>query len=184
MKKLIFCMLILALAGCGGTVSPTAEPTVTQQNPLVYYAFTQGDVPTRLGSVVIVPDQITLIPVSIPVPHSDDIAKNIETALQAMMIDENNLWASGNLAVEEVTFNEGLATVRLTGEITGTGGAVLSAAGTQILLTVFTDTAVENAIITLNDETIRNLGISNSAEAQPPETVYLRADIARIIEGG
>jgi hypothetical protein len=183
MKIYMFCLLFALTSCTGASPTPTITPLV-EQDPIAYYTFVQSPDPALAGSVVIIPGELALVPITVPVARGDDVAGNIETALTAMLNDTANLWSSTDLIINGVTFNEGLATVRMTGDITAVGGAILSATGTQFILTVFLEPGVESAIITLNDETIGNLGISHSSQARPADTVYTRADVGRLTEGG
>ena len=47
----------------------------------------------------------------------------------------------------------------------------------QILMTVFAETSVQTAAVTLNGECIGNLGISHDSEARPADYAYTRTEI-------
>jgi hypothetical protein len=65
----------------------------------------------------------------------------------------------------------------LQGEYSGEREDVLNAARIQILLTVFSNPSVQSAAVTLNEDTIGNLGVSSSADASPADYVYTRAEM-------
>jgi hypothetical protein len=52
----------------------------------------------------------------------------------------------------------------------------------QILLTVFANPAVQSAAVSLNEDTIGNLGISDSRDAKPADYVFTRAEIESYIK--
>ncbi len=146
--------------------------------PLVYYYF--AAIPSQTfpaGSVVIVPDALILSPVVSDLPRSADPTANVQAALQAMIQDPRNVWSSPDLQIASVTVSGGQAVVALSGQITGVGDAVLIAARMQMLLTIFAESAVQTAVVTLNGDNIANLGISHSSEAQPADYAYTRAAI-------
>ena len=65
----------------------------------------------------------------------------------------------------------------LQGEYFGESEELLNAASVQILLTVFANPSVQSAAVTLNGDTIGNLGISGSTNAKPADYVYTRAEM-------
>ena len=65
----------------------------------------------------------------------------------------------------------------LQGEYSGESNEVLNAASMQILLTVFANPAVQTAAVTLNGDTIGNLGVSSSTDARPVDYMYTRAEM-------
>ena len=69
----------------------------------------------------------------------------------------------------------------LQGEYFGVGDVTLIAASTQILMTVFANPSVQTATITLNGDTIGNLGISNSMNAKSVDYVFTRTEIETFI---
>ncbi len=155
----------------------SAEPTKTTlpETPIVYYYFASNTFPA--GSVVIVPDQLILSPTVSTIMRTNDSAENIRLALQAMMSDPSNAWTSSDLGLNGVTFDGSQAMVTLSGTISGPGDTVLIAARVQFLLTVFAESAVQTAVITLNGENIGNLGISHSSESKPANYAYTRAEV-------
>ncbi|HLU09323.1 MAG TPA: hypothetical protein VK003_06625 [Oceanobacillus sp.] len=154
------------------------EETTPESRPIVYYYFASGD-DFPAGSVVILADSLVLSPTAIP--GSADVAANIQAALQAAIADPRNAWTSNDLTLTSVTFDNGHAEVVLSGEISGAGDIVRIAARMQFLLTVFAEPAVQTATITLNGESIGNLGISHSSEAKPADYAYTRAEIEQFI---
>lgn len=146
--------------------------------PLVYFYFVPIAGSTfPAGSVVIIPDVLILGPTLSDISRSPDAATNISSALQAMIDDPRNAWTSDDLAIAGIAFDEGHADLALQGTISGAGDVVLIAARMQILMTVFAEPAVQTATVTLNGESIGNLGISHSSEAQPADYQYTRAEI-------
>ncbi len=155
-------------------VPPSAIPG--EQMPLVYYYFPALAGNTfPAGSVVIVPDALILSPTLSNIPRSADPAANVQGALQAMLNDPRNVW-TGSVTISSVTVNAGQAVVDLSGDISGTGDAVLIAARWQFLLTVFAEASIQSAVVTLNGQNIGDLGISHSSEARTTDA-YSRAEV-------
>lgn len=152
--------------------------TATPGRPLVYYYFADvnGELPREM-CVVILPDILILAPALSDSLRGPDTAANLASALQAAIDDPRNAWAGEDLAVAGVTFNDGSANVALQGRITGPGDIVLIAARMQILLTIFAESPVQTAVVTINGENIANLGISRESEAKPAHYQYTRGDI-------
>ena len=44
-------------------------------------------------------------------------------------------------------------------------------------MTVFADTSVKTATVTLNGDTIGNMGVSHSMDAKPADYVFIRSEI-------
>lgn len=187
-------IIVLFLAACGNSESqtedvsmdnPPEQPTVETDpvqeqtiESIVYYYFIESDgsdLPT--GSVVVLPDILTLAPTQSGITCVADPSVNISSALRVMIDDPHNEWTSSDLEISDVTFSEGHAVVELQGEIFGAGDIVLIASRMQILLTVFSDASVQTAAVTLNGECIGNLGISHDSEARPADFAYTREDI-------
>ena len=63
------------------------------------------------------------------------------------------------------------------GEYFGTGDVTLIAARMQILTTVFANASVQTATVTLNGDTIGNLGVSHSSNVKHPDYVFTRTEI-------
>ena len=81
------------------------------------------------------------------------------------------------MEIVEVTFRNGHADVVLQGEYFALGDAQPCAASLQILLTVFANPAVQTAAISLNEDTIANLGISDGRDSKTADYVFTRAEI-------
>jgi len=109
--------------------------------------------------------------------YSPDTAANLRTALEAVLNDGRNGWISTNVEIVAVTFGDGHANVVLQGEYFGVGDVTLIAARMQMLMTVFANTSVQTAAVTLNGDTIGNMGVSISLNAKPANYVFTRAEI-------
>jgi hypothetical protein len=174
-KFMLLIIFFVASTACNLGVLPTVTP---QQMPIVYYYFASMPGNTfPAGSVVIIPNVFVLSPTLSTQGRSNDTANNIQIALQSMINDPRNVWTKNNLTINSVTFNAGEATVILTGQISGVGGAMLSAARMQFLMTVFAEPDVKAVTITLNGDNIGNLGISHSSESKVNNYKYNRAEI-------
>ena len=123
------------------------------------------------------PDAYILAPTRSDLIYSPDTAVNLRAALEAVLNDDRNGWISSNLKIVDVTFGNGHANVVLQGEYFGVGDVTLIAASMQILMTVFANATVQTATITLNGDTIGNLGVSNSMNAKPADYVFNRSEI-------
>jgi hypothetical protein len=155
----------------------TDTPTPQTAAPIVYYYFVaEGETPPA-GSVVILPDILILGPTLSDAVSSSDIATNLGTAVQTMLIDTRNAWTSTDVDITSITFSEGVANVVLQGEYFGAGDIVLNAARYQILLTVFAEPSVQSAIVTVNGKNIANLGSSDPFQVLPADYTYTRAEI-------
>jgi hypothetical protein len=145
---------------------------------IVYYYFVTTAEPLPEGSVVVIkPDTYILAPTPSDITYSPDTAADLRTALEAVLLDGRNGWISTNLEIVDVTFADGHADVVLQGEYFGVGDVTLIAASMQILMTVFTNASVQTATVTLNGDTIGNMGVSNSMHAKPADYVFTRAEI-------
>lgn len=190
----LIAILVLFLAACGNSESqaedvntedPPEQPVVesdpvqdSSAESVVYYYFIENDgSDLPAGSVVVLPDMLTLAPTQSGFTCVADPSVNISSALQAMIDDPHNEWTSSDLQISEVTLDNEHAEVIMQGEIFGAGDIILIAFRIQILMTIFADTSVQTATVTLNGECIGNLGISHTSEAVPADHVYTRADI-------
>ncbi len=145
---------------------------------IVYYYFVPtAENPRPEGSVVIMPDTYILAPTRSDNPYSTDTAADLKTALVAVLNDRRNGWESSNLEIVDVTFGNGHTDVVLQGEYFGVGDITLIAARMQIIMTVFANTSVQTATVTLNRDTIGNIGVSNSMDARPADYVFTRSEI-------
>ncbi len=162
------------------SLPPSLPPTVTSVSPgdrIAYYYFVPLTEPFPEGSVVIMPEAYILAPQPTDSAVTPDTAADLRTALDYALNDVRNGWKSTNLEMLEISFGEGHADIVLQGEYYGVGSVTLIAARMQILLTIFAHPAVETARVTLNGDTIGNLGIAHSLEAKPADYVFTRAEI-------
>lgn len=182
-------VITFILVACGSpptlplqqTVSPTAN-TVPGSTQIIYYYFvTTTENPLPEGSVVILPDTYILAPTTADLIDNPDTATRLRQALKTVLQDSRNGWTSNELEIIDVTFNDGHATATLQGEYFGVGDVTHIAAKMQILLTVFANPSVQTATITLNGDTIGNMGISISIDAKPADYVFTRSEIETFI---
>ncbi len=188
LMTLVVPLLACSLTAAERSTPPTLQPTATIpapdssiQMPLVYFYFVplaSGTYPA--GSVTILADQLVLGPTRADPIRTDDPALNLRGGLQAALEDARNVW-TGELTIGGVSFENGHVIVDLAGQIGGVGDVVLIAARMQIILTVFTESAVQSAVIILNGENIANLGISHPSEAKPADYAYTRSEIEAFI---
>jgi len=159
--------------------SPPTETSIPMSKQIVYYYFVlpaENAIPE--GSVVVMPNTgLILAPTLTDITHTPDTVTNISAALEAMINDTHNRSTIGNLHIANLAFSEGHADVVLQGEVFGAGDVVLIAIRMMILMTVFADTSVQTAIITINGKNIANLGVSIERNAKPNDYMYTRAEI-------
>lgn len=165
--------------------SPTpllfSDPSMPLSERIVYYYFvTPAENPIPEGSVTISSTYI-LAPTFSDKAYSPDTVDNLATALEFVLNDGRNGWVSSKLEIVDITFDDVHANVVLQGEYFGVGDVTLIAASTQILMTVFANPSVQTATITLNGDTIGNLGVSNSMNAKSADYVFTRAEIETFI---
>lgn len=168
------------------SASPTpllfTDPSIPLSERIVYYYFvTPAENPIPGGGVTISSTYI-LAPTFSDTTYSPDTVDNLKTALETVLNDGRNGWISSKLELVDITFDDVHANVVLQGEYFGVGDVTLIAAGTQILMTVFANPSVQTATVTLNGDTIGNLGISNSMNAKPADYVFTRAEIETFIK--
>ena len=116
--------------------------------------------------------------------YTSDTAADLRTALELALGDPRNRSFEFEPEIVEVTFGDGHAQVRLQAEYS-IGEPSLSRdvyapfvnARMLILLTVFANPSVQSAAVSLNEDTIANLGISDSRDARPADYVFTRAEI-------
>lgn len=169
------------------TVSPAAStglvftdtPTPTSERIAYYYFVTTAEIPVPEGSVVIMPDTYILAPTLSDITYSSNTSTNLKAALEAALHDNRNGWTGSKLEIVDVTFRDGHADVVLQGEYFGVGDVTLIAARMQILMTVFANASVQTASVTLNGDTIGNMGISISLDAKPADYVFTRDEIEK-----
>lgn len=162
------------------TIEATAA---THALPVTYYYFPviPGD-PYPAGSVAVLPGSLILSPALSNFTPSGDPATDVYLGLQAAINDPRNSWTGQNLKVDEVSYNQGQLTVLLSGEVFGTGDVVLIAARWQLLLTIFSNDAVQSAVVMLNGDSIANLGTSFGSQAKPAGYLFTRAEIESFIQ--
>lgn len=159
-------------------LSDTDPGQVQSAESVVYYYFVESDGDDLPGGcVVVLPDILILAPTQSDITSEADPVANISSALQAMVDDPFNKWTTDGLEITSIMLDEGHTSVALDGEVTGAGDIVLVAFRMQVLLTVFAESSVESATVTLNGECIGNLGISHESEIKPADYIYTRADI-------
>ncbi|WKZ34291.1 MAG: hypothetical protein QY332_11780 [Anaerolineales bacterium] len=189
-KLMAISLLVFVLVACGTQPTPTIEQTISpasvvtapMSERIVYYYFvTTAENLRPEGSVVIMPDTYILAPTTTDLIYSPDPAANLRLALEAVLSDSRNGWTSNNLEISGVTFKDSHANVVLQGEYFGVSDVTLIAAKMQILMTVFANASVQTATITLNGDTISNMGISISINAKPADYVFTRAEIETFI---
>ena len=149
-------------------------PSFPESDQIVFYHFVQGAYHFVPGGSVRDP---FLFPASSDEPYTSDTTADLRSALERVLQDERNRWISSDLEIVEVTFRNGHADIVLQGEYFGESDKVLNAASIQILLTVFANPSVQTAAVTLNGDTIGNLGVSSSTDAKPADYVYTRAEM-------
>lgn len=174
---ILICLITGTLAACRGfTPTPAATPVKVEEtvaatslpaSPLpptataapagdyiVFYTFvplTGAAFPE--GSVVVMPEAYILAPQRSESAYTSDTAADLHSALKAALSDERNGWQSSEVEIVSVAFSRGHAEVVLQGEYYGVGS------------------------VTLNGDTIDNLGIAHSLEAKPGDYVFTRAEI-------
>jgi hypothetical protein len=165
--------------------SPTAllftDPSIPLSERIAYYYFvTPAENPVPEGSVTISSTYI-LAPTFSDLTYSPETVYDLRRALEVVLNDGRNGWISSKLKIVDITFDGAHANVVIQGEYFGVGDVTLMAAGMQILMTVFANPSVQTATVTLNGDTIGNLGISNSMNAKPANYVFTRAEIETFI---
>ena len=149
-------------------------PSFPVSEQIVFYHF---DMPPYHGRLGAIRTPIFLFSADSEEPYTSNTASDLRTAVELVLQDERNGWISSDLEIVGVTFRDGHADMVLQGEYSGESDEVLSAARMQILLTVFANPSVQTAAVTLNGDTIGNLGVSSSTNARPADYVYTRAEM-------
>ncbi|MFM8369669.1 MAG: hypothetical protein ACKOBD_13045 [Chloroflexota bacterium] len=160
--------------------SPTPAPVITvpsAEQVIYYYFVVPKETTFPAGSIVIMPEAYILAPTLSDAALAPEAATNLRSAVEAALNDSRNGWLSDKLEVVNVAINNGHADVVLQGEYFGVGDVTLIAASQQILLTVFANANVQTATITLNGDTIGNMGISISLNAKPADYAFTRAEV-------
>ncbi len=127
------------------------------------------------------PDTYILAQTASDIAYSPDTAADLRAAMEAALQDDRNGWISSNVEVVDVTFRDGHADMALQGEYYGVGDVTLIAARMQIIMTVFANPSVQTASVTLNGDTIGNMGISMSLDAKPADYAFTRDEIETFI---
>lgn len=151
-------------------------------DPIRYYYYVPvdgSDYPE--GSIVILADILLLAPTASGFNRSEDIVGDLTTALLLMIRDSRNDWTGSNMGISRLEFIDGRAEVDLQGDVSVAGDIQLIAMRFQVLLTVFAEPRVQSALVTLNGKNIANLGVSNSAYADPEDYTYTRSEIDSFI---
>jgi hypothetical protein len=172
---LVTFLLALTLNACGPvTAVPIQTPSQPSEQITYYYFVKDNSFPE--GSVEIFPPlNIVLAPTQSAMTRSTDTAANIRSALQAVFEDPRNIWEA-NLSVLNVTFREGHIDIDLQAGNFGAGDIFThKSLRLQILLTVFAESPVQTATVTIAGENIGNLG--NTEEYVPGDYAYTRAEI-------
>jgi hypothetical protein len=158
-------------------VQPTAI-TVPSAEQIVYYYFVNPkEVPYSAGSIVVMSETYILAPTLSDAAFASDPAADLKSALEAALKDSRNGWMGDKIEIVSLTFSEGHANIILQGEYFGVGDVTLIAASQQILLTVFANANVQTATVTLNGDTVGNMGVSNSMNAKSADYAFTRAEI-------
>jgi hypothetical protein len=144
------------------------------KDQIIFFRFLAGAAHGLVGAVR---TPLFLAPSATDLPYTADTAADLRAALELVLADQSNQWTSPDLAIVEITFGEGHAAIVLQGELLGADDDVLTAARAQFLLTVFTNPAVQTAAVTLNGDTLANLGLANGAPAMPADYVFMRAEM-------
>ena len=163
------------------TSTPLAftDPSIPLSKRIVYYYLVgNGENPIPEGSVRAAH---LLAPTYADATYTSDTAADLRTALEIVQHNSRNSWgAFGFVEAEivDVTFRFGHAKVLLQGEYASAHpSAAPETPRMQILLTVFANPAVQTAAVSFNDDTIANVGVSDSRDAKPADYVFTRAEI-------
>jgi hypothetical protein len=148
---------------------------------IVFFHFFESGPHMAPGEYWTVVTPIRLSAASWGDPYTSDTAADLQKALELVLQHEANRWISSDLEIVDVTFRDGHADLVLQGEYFGESDEVLNAARMQILLTVFANPSVQIAAVTLNGDTIGNLGASSSTDAKPADYVYTRAEMEKYV---
>ena len=158
-------------------IQPTAI-TIPSAEQIVYYYFVNPkEVPYPDGSIVVMAKTYILAPTLSDAAFASETAANLKSALEAALKDSRNGWVGDKIEIVSLTFSNGHTDIVLQGEYFGVGDVTLIAASQQILLTVFANANVQTATVTLNGDTVGNMGVSNSMNAKPTDYAFTRAEI-------
>ena len=158
-------------------VQPTAITVPSAEQMVYYYFVNPKEIPYPAGSIVVMPETYILAPTLSNAAFASDPAADLKSALEAALKDSRNGWMGDKIEIVNLTFSEGHADIVLQGEYFGVGDVTLIAASQQILLTVFANANVQTATVTLNGDTVGNMGVSNSMNAKSADYAFTRAEI-------
>jgi hypothetical protein len=154
------------------------DPSIPLSERIVYYYLVhQSENPIPKGAVRAAH---LLAPTYADETYTSDTAADLRTALDIVLHDERNDSVGAWLEAEivDVTFRLGHAKVLLQGEYPSTHPSAAPANPRMlILLTVFANPSVQSAVVSLNEDTIANLGVTDSSQAKPANYVFTRAEI-------
>ena len=153
------------------------DPSIPLSERIVYYYLVRSENPIPEGAVLAAH---LLAPTYADETYTSDTAADLRTALQIVQHDGRNSWGAFGVQAEivDVTFRFGHAKVLLQGEYASAHpSAAPETPRMQILLTVFANPAVQTAAVSFNEDTIANLGVSESGDAKPANYVFTRAEI-------
>ena len=159
------------------SVRSTAITVPAEEQVMYYYFVDPKTVPYPDGSIIVMPETYILAPTLADAALAPEPAGNLKSALEAALQDSRNGWMGDKLEIVSLTFSEGHAEIVLQGEYFGVGDVTLIAASQQILLTVFANANVHTATVTLNKDTVGNMGVSNSMNAKSVDYDFTRAEI-------
>lgn len=161
--------------------SLTPEPSATNTpslEPVAYYYFVDPtQVPYPEQSIIVMAETYILAPTHTDGAFVSEPAAALRSALEITFQDSRNGWLSNQIQIVSLIFNSGHAEIVMQGEYFGVGDVTLIAASQQILLTVFANANVQTATVTLNGDTVGNMGVSNSINAKPTDYVFTRTEI-------
>ncbi len=158
-------------------VQPTAITVPSAEQIIYYYFVNPKEVPYPAGSIVVMSETYILAPILSDAAFASEPAADLKSALEAALKDSRNGWMGDRIEIVNLTFSEGHADIVLQGEYFGVGDVTLIAASQQILLTVFANANVQTATVTLNGDTVGNMGVSNSMNAKSADYAFTRAEI-------
>ena len=164
-------------------IQVSAEPAIPISEHITYYYFVSPEKTILPEGSVNISITYILAPTSSGIPYGSNTASDLRAAIDTALHDDRNGWTSTGVKIINLKFKDGHAIVDLLGDYYGVGDVTLIAARMQILMTIFANPSVQTATVTLNGNSIGNLGISNSAGAKPIDYVYTRDEIEVFMSG-
>jgi hypothetical protein len=158
-------------------LNPSLYVTTSTAPHVPYYVFTYdveaGGLPSGCDGYIV--EQSTGI------IYSDDPAENIRISLEALFStasegDLINHFGDQGLTVENVTVEEGFATIEIGGNMMQIGSCVDGAMETQILLSVFHNAMIEGASIRVNGSNMKPQ--FDMSDMTPEDAIYTPADFS------